>query len=193
MFSGKTIAEVLESVFERTIRLKVDEIIYTYGWDFSSSQWFTTTRDWPNWGGFVKLWGLSLKSLICLLKTFIFYLQTDTWICYRHFIKVVISSATTVHTDQFIIWCNFSRQVTNANMVSKLHKMIWNNKSESFSRLRLYYERCSFLNQWWKTKSKSSVCSSLSIKCKQSNDTKQLEEKFSWKDNPETNPLPWRI
>ena len=62
-----------------------------------------------------------------------------------------------------------------------------------FSRLRLYYERCSFLNQWWKTKSKSSVCSSLSIKCKQSNDTKQLETKSSWKDKPETNPLPRRI
>jgi len=45
LFSGKTIAEVLESVFERTIRLKVDELIYTYGWDFSSSEWFTTTRD----------------------------------------------------------------------------------------------------------------------------------------------------
>ena len=175
MFSGKTIAEVLESVFERTIRLKVDEIIYTYGWDFSSSQWFTTTRDWPNWGGFVKLWGLPLKSLICLLKTFIFTCKLTLGSSYRHFIKEVISSATTVHTDQFIIWCNFSRQVTNANMVSKLYKMIWNNKSESFSRLRLYYERCSFLNQWWKTKSKSSVCSSLSIKCKQSNDTKQLE------------------
>ena len=132
LVSGKTIAEVLESVFERTIRLKVDEIIYTYGWDFSSSQWFTMTRDWPNWGGFVKLWGLPLKSLICLLKTFIFTCKLTLGSSYRHFIKEVISSATTVHTDQFIIWCNFSRQVTNANMVSKLYKMIWNNKSESF-------------------------------------------------------------
>ena len=132
LVSGKTIAEVLESVFERTIRLKVDEIIYTYGWDFSSSQWFTTTRDWPNWGGFVKLWGLPLKSLICLLKTFIFTCKLTLGSSYRHFIKEVISSATTVHTDQFIIWCNFSRQVTNTNMVSIVYKMIWNNKSESF-------------------------------------------------------------
>ena len=58
-----------------------------------------------------------------------------------------------------------------------------------FSRLRLYYERCSFLNQWWKTKSKSSVCSSRSIKCKQSNDTKQVETKSSWKDKPENKPI----
>ena len=72
LVSRKTIAEVLESIFEKTIRLKVDKLIYTYGWDFSSSHWFTTTRDWPNWGGFVILWGLPLKSLICLLKTFIF-------------------------------------------------------------------------------------------------------------------------
>ena len=142
---------------------------------------------------FCETVGAASQISYMLVEAFRFYLQTDTWICYRHFIKEVISSATTVHTDQFIIWCNFLRQVTNANMVSKLYKMIWNNKSESFSRLRLYYERCSFLNQWWKTKSKSSVCSSLSIKCKQSNDTKQLETKSSWKDNPETNPLPWRI
>ena len=99
---------------------------------FSTSKWFTVTRDWLNWGGFVKLWGLPLKSLICLLKTFIFTCKLTLGSSYRHFIKEVISSATTVHTDQFIIWCNFSRQVTNANMVSKLYKMIWNNKSESF-------------------------------------------------------------
>ena len=137
---------------------------------------------------FCETVGAASQISYMLIEDFHFYLQTDTWICYRHFIKEVISSATTVHTDQFIIWCNFSRQVTNANMVSQLHKMIWNNKSESFSRLQLYYERCSSLNQWWKTKSKSSVCSSHSIKCKQSNDTKRLEKIFM-EEQPRNKPI----
>ena len=58
-----------------------------------------------------------------------------------------------------------------------------------FSRLRLYYERCSFLNQWWKTKSKSSVCSSLSIKCKQSNDTKTAGDKIFMEGQPRNKPI----
>ena len=151
------------------------------------------TRDWPNWGGFVKLWGLPLKSLICLLKTFIFT-------C-----KLTLGSVTGILSKKSFQALQLYIQISLSSGVifwDKLRTLIWflnyirwyeTTSLKVFSRLRLYYERCSFLNQWWKTKSKSSVCSSLSIKCKQSNDTKQLETKSSWKDKPETNPLPRHI
>ena len=162
---------------------------------FSSSQWFTMTRDWPNWGGFVKLWGLPLKYLLCLFNTFIFIckltlgsvtgiLSKKLFEALQLYIQINLSSGV-IFRDKLrtLIWF--------LNYIRWYH--IWKNKSESFSSLRLSYERCSFVNQWWAAKSKSSVCSSLSIKCKQSNDTKQLETKSSWKDKPETNPLPRRI
>ena len=89
----QNINEILGKIFQTDKTFSSQNMLKrTYGWNVSSSQWWTTPRS-------------------CTTEDFQFLLQTDTWMCYRLFLNLVIkirNFAIRARVCFFFLWwcCN---------------------------------------------------------------------------------------